>query len=231
MINVAIIPARGGSKRIPRKNVGIIGGKPAIAYPIELALNSGLFERVIVSTEDQEIATIAVKYGAEVPFIRSTTLSHDNSTTIDVISDAIQRLRLAGVDLVCSIYPVTPLLRTERLLEAHELIQDSSWDYVFPACEYTTPIDKAFRKDIFGKVQSLSPNYMNLRTQDLEKSYFDAGQFYFGKASSWEKKLPILDGNSTFIELARHEVFDVDEQADWDYIKKIVEFELGGRSG
>jgi pseudaminic acid cytidylyltransferase len=227
MVNVAIIPARGGSKRIPRKNVGIIGDKPAIAYPIALALNSGLFERVIVSTEDHEIASIAVKYGAEVPFIRSAVLSDDNSTTIDVISDAVQRLRLAEADQVCSIYPVTPLLRIERLLEAYELLKDSSWDYVFPACEYTTPIERAFRKDNVGQVHSLTPKFINTRTQDLEKSFFDAGQFYFGKAKSWEKKLSILDGNSTFIQLARHEVFDVDELADWDYLKKIVELELG----
>jgi CMP-N-acetylneuraminic acid synthetase len=117
------------------------------------------------------------------------------------------------------------------LLEAYELLEDSSWDYVFPACEYTTPVERAFRKDKSGQIHSLTPKFINTRTQDLEKSFFDAGQFYFGKILSWERKLPILDGNSTFIELSRHEVFDVDEQADLDFIKKIVEHKLGERSG
>jgi len=224
---IAIIPARGGSKRIPRKNIRLLAGKPAIAYPIELALKSALFERVIVTTEDPEIASVAAEYGAEVPFKRSDELSDDNASTIDVVADAITRLNLSKVDYICSIYPITPLLSTERLVQAFELIRNNSWNYVFPACEYTTPIEKAFRKDKIERLYPLTPEFMNFRTQDITKSYFDAGQFYFGKTFAWQARLPIMAGNSTFIELRRHEVFDIDEEGDWEYLSKIMELAKG----
>jgi pseudaminic acid cytidylyltransferase len=223
MTTVAIIPARGGSKRIPRKNVRQLAGKPVITYPIELALESGLFERVIVSTEDQEIAATAISFGAEVPFLRSAELSDDFATTIDVISDAAQRLELQDSDSLCCIYPVTPLLSVERLLEANTLLMSGNWDYVFPATEYTMPIERAFRKDPSGKPKFLAPEYVSIRTQDIQKSFYDSGQFYFGRAEAWKRKLPILSGNSTFIELLRHEVIDIDEEADWEFAVQIME--------
>jgi pseudaminic acid cytidylyltransferase len=225
MSTVAIIPARGGSKRIPRKNVRKLAGKPAIAYPIELALNAGIFERVIVNTEDQDIASVAIEYGAEVPFLRGDELSDDTSTTLDVIADAAIRLNLSNLDILCCIYPVTPLLTVERLLQAFELLKKGDWDYVFPACEYTTPIERALRKDYSGKVNFLLPEYLSIRTQDITKSFYDSGQFYFGKANAWKSKLPILSGNSTFIELLRHEVIDIDEEEDWEFVSQILELE------
>jgi pseudaminic acid cytidylyltransferase len=223
MPTVAIIPARGGSKRIPRKNVRMLAGKPAIAYPIELALKSELFERVIVSTEDQEIASVAIEYGAEVPFIRSDELSDDFATTIDVISDAAVKLELSNSDLLCCIYPVTPLLTSSRLLEAYELLSSGKWDYVFPASEYTTPIERAFRKDSIGKVNFLAPEFVSSRTQDIEKAYYDAGQFYFGSALVWKAKSPILSGNSTFIVLEKNEVIDIDETGDWELAEVLIQ--------
>ena len=225
MTSIAIIPARGGSKRIPRKNVRSLAGKPAIAYPIDLALKSGLFERVIVSTDDQEIASIALKFGAEIPFIRSTKLGDDFTTTVEVISDAVQKLELRSTQYVCCIYPVTPLLIEKRLEQAHELLKAGNWDYVFPACEYSTPIERSFRKNPSGKVDFLNSNYETTRTQDLEKTFYDAGQFYFGITEAWLNKVPILSGNSTFIELEKNETVDVDELADWD----LVEFLLKAR--
>ena len=222
MKNFAIIPARGGSKRIPRKNVRLLAGQPAISYPIEIALNSKLFERVVVTTEDEEIASIAVEYGAEVPFTRSLELSDDYATTVDVIADAVQKLELRDSDLICCIYPVTPLLTIERLIQAQKILESGTWDYVFPACEYTTPIERAFRKDSSGKINFLSPRFVLTRTQDIEKSFYDAGQFYFGNASSWRRKIPILSGNSTFIELEKNETLDIDELEDWELLENIL---------
>ena len=223
MSSVAIIPARGGSKRIPRKNIRMLAGRPAIAHTIELALSSGIFERVIVTTEDPQVAAIAVEYGAEVPFIRSAELSNDFATTIDVISDAAHRLELRNSDFLCCIYPITPLLSVERLLQANELLKSGKWDYVFPASEYTMPIERAFRKDTSGKVSFLVPDYLSVRTQDIEKTFYDPGQFYFGKVQAWKSKKPILSGNSTFIELLRHEVIDIDEEEDWEFVDQIME--------
>lgn len=224
MRNFAIIPARGGSKRIPRKNVRLLAGQPAISYPIEMALKSKLFERVVVTTEDEEIASIALEYGAEVPFTRSLELSNDYATTVDVIADAAQKLELRDSDLICCIYPVTPLLTIERLIQAQKILESGTWDYVFPACEYTTPIERAFRKDSSGKINFLSPRFVFTRTQDIEKSFYDAGQFYFGNASSWLRKIPILSGNSTFIELEKNETLDIDEFEDWELLENIHRF-------
>jgi pseudaminic acid cytidylyltransferase len=224
MASVAIIPARGGSKRIPRKNVRMLAGKPAIAYPIELALKSGLFERVIVTTEDQEIAEIAIAFGAEVPFTRSAHLSDDFANTIDVITDAVLRLELTDSDLLCCIYPITPLLVVERLSQAHNLLETGTWDFVFPALEYITPIERAFRKDLSGKVNFLVPQFAFTRTQDIEKAFYDAGQFYFGRVKAWKSELPILSGNATFIELEKNETIDIDEEADWNFLEKLFEF-------
>ena len=223
MAAVAVIPARGGSKRLPRKNVRLLAGKPAIAYPIELALKSGIFERVIVTTEDQEIASIAIAFGAEVPFLRSTELSDDFSTTIDVIADAAIRLKLNDLDLLCCIYPVTPLLEIDRLLQARKLLETGEWDYVFPASEYTTPIERAFRKNPEEKVNFLFPKFVSTRTQDIEKTFYDAGQFYFGRVKAWKNKLPILSGNASFLALEKYEAIDIDDEADWNFVERIIQ--------
>jgi pseudaminic acid cytidylyltransferase len=223
MANIAIIPARGGSKRIPRKNVRSLYGKPAISYPIELAIRSGIFERIIVSTEDQEIAEVAIDFGAEVPFLREAKLSDDDATTLEVISDSAEKLKLPDSDFICCIYPVTPLLELGRLLQAYEVLLNGTWDYVFPACEYTTPIERGFKRNSLGQVQFLVSEFISAKTQSIEKTYYDAGQFYFGKAQAWKNKLPLLDGNSTFIELGRHEVIDVDQEEDWNFVEKLME--------
>lgn len=225
MNTIAIIPARAGSKRILNKNLREIAGKPAIAYPITLALNSGLFEKVIVSTDSEAIAETSLKYGADVPFVRSSDLSDDFTTTVEVISDAVKRLDLNDLDQVCCIYPVTPLLRVERLFEAQKLMVSGSWDYVFLANEYTTPIERAFRKDSLGKVDFLSPEYAETRTQDISRTYHDAGQIYFGRALSWRNKIPLLTGNSTFIPLVKYESLDIDDESDWKLVEKLLGFE------
>jgi len=222
MDSIAIIPARGGSKRIPRKNIRELAGKPAIAYPIELAIKTGIFARVIVSTDDTEIAQIAKSSGAEVPFLRESKLSDDFTTTIDVIADAISKIDTVGINYACCIYPVTPLLNIDRVIESYKILSENIWDYVFSACEFPTAIERAFRKNELGKVNFLNSNYVNTRTQDLSKSYYDSGQFYFGRLSAWKSKRPILTGNSTFIQLKKNEVLDIDEVEDWNLIENLL---------
>jgi pseudaminic acid cytidylyltransferase len=225
MTAIAIIPARGGSKRIIRKNIKLLAGIPAIAYPIKLALNSGLFEKVIVSTDDTEIAEVSMKYGAQIPFMRSATLSNDFTITVDVLADAVEQLLSLGehYDYVCCIYPVTPLLNNVRLNEAYEIIQSGMWDYVFPAIEFPSPVERGFKRGASGIVEFINPEFANTRTQDIPKTFHDSGQFYFGTTEAWLKKTPILAGNSTFIELSKNETLDIDDLEDWELVEKLME--------
>jgi pseudaminic acid cytidylyltransferase len=230
MSAIAIIPARGGSKRILRKNVRLLAGIPAIAYPINLALNSGIFKRVIVTTDDSEIVSISRKYGAEVPFLRSAELSNDFAITVDVVADSVQRLRDGGesFDYVCCIYPVTPLLKENRIKEAFGTIASGTWDYVFPAIEFSSPIERGFKKGDSGLIEFSYPEFANTRTQDIPKTFHDAGQFYFGKSEAWLDKRSILNGNSTFIEMSKNETFDIDDLEDWALVEKLLK--LSNRS-
>lgn len=225
MTSIAIIPARGGSKRILRKNVRSIAGIPAIAYPIELALNSGIFERVIVSTDDSEIAEVSRKYGAEIPFLRSAELSNDFTITVDVIADAAERLQSQNetYDHICCIYPVTPLLLINRLKQALSTLESGRWDYVFPAIEFPSPVERGFKKGNSGLIEFSYPEFANTRTQDIQKTFHDAGQFYFGRSEAWLARRPILNGNSTFIELAKNETLDIDDLEDWALVEKILD--------
>ena len=225
MESIAIIPARGGSKRIPRKNIKSFAGKPAIARAIDCAGTSNLFSRIIVSTDDQEIATIARDYGAEVPFIRSSRLSDDYTTTIDVIADALMNLKgeTDQSDLVCCIYPVTPLLNSSRLKEAKELLSGGDWDFVFGAIQFESPIERAFYKNATGEVLFRDYKFVETRTQDLPSSYHDSGQFYFGRRSAWISRSTVLGANSTFIQLDKHEVIDIDTEEDWALAEYIFE--------
>jgi pseudaminic acid cytidylyltransferase len=224
MSSIVVIPARGGSKRIPRKNVKLLNGKPAITYSIELARSVGFFDRIIVSTDDPEIAEVSVQSGAEVPFVRSPNLSDDFTITVDVIADAITQIQNPGdsLDYVCCIYPVTPLLRPERVEQALQILQSGSWDYVFPALEFPSPIERGFKKSASGLIEFGFPAFANTRTQDIDKTFHDAGQFYFGKAESWLEKKPILSGVSTFIELEKNETLDIDDLEDWALVEQLV---------
>jgi len=223
MSSIAIIPARGGSKRIPRKNLRTLGGVPVISYAINVALKSKLFERVFVTTDDQEIADISMDFGAEVPYLRNANLSDDYATTIDVISDFVVQLQQQGelYEYACCIYPVTPFLQAKRLKEAYEIIRTNSWDYVFPAIEFSTPVERGFKKDNFGVIDFKYPEFASTRTQDIEKTFHDSGQFYFGKFEAWSLKKPILTGKSTFTEMLKHECLDIDDIYDWEFADKL----------
>lgn len=216
-MNVAIIPARGGSKRIPRKNIKDFCGKPMIAWSIEAALQSGCFERVIVSTDDDEIAELALRLGAEVPFIRPEELSGDFVATIPVIKHAIQWLEANQIipDWVCCIYATAPFISVDALKSGLILIQQQDVDYVFSVTSYAFPIQRAIKLQQNGMVQMFSPEYFSTRSQDLEEAYHDAGQFYWGVRTAWLEEKPIFSSESYPVILPRHLVQDIDTQEDW----------------
>jgi len=216
-MNLAVIPARGGSKRIPRKNIREFAGKPMIAYAIEAALGSGQFDKVIVSTDDPEIAQIAVQFGAQAPFTRPAELSDDFTPTVPVIAHAVQTVMDLGdqPDLVCCIYPGVPMIDAADLKHAREHLQASKAHYAFPVAPFPAAIQRALRRDpATGDAQSFSPQYVNTRTQDLEPAYFDAGQFYWGRREAWLEGLS-LHAHGTTIVLPEWRVVDIDTPDDW----------------
>jgi len=217
--NLAIIPARGGSKRIPRKNIRLFHGKPAIGYAIELAISSGLFDDVYVSTDDVEIRDISMSYGARVPWLRDETLSNDHTSTIDVIADAVTRIKLerGTPDKVCCIYPVTPLLQVKYLERGLRLLEREKWDFVFSGIKNAKSPDRYFSLDENNALLFQKNPIEQVRTQDLPVTYHDAGQFYWGHESIWRSKHPIFSKSSTIIEIPSTEAVDIDTIQDWEY--------------
>jgi pseudaminic acid cytidylyltransferase len=187
MKNLAIIPARGGSKRIPRKNIKPFMGKPIIAYSIEAALQSGIFDEVMVSTDDEEIAEVAKQYGANVPFMRSKRAADDYATTSDVIKEVLYNYEKLGkmYDSVCCIYATAPFISSVKLIEAMELINSKKFDSAFTLVQYSYPIQRSLSIKS-ERVMMLWPEYLNTRSQDLEVVYHDAGQFYIATVDALE---------------------------------------------
>lgn len=215
MKNIAIIPARGGSKRIPRKNIKPFMGKPIIAYSIEAALKSGLFDEVMVSTDDKEIAEIACKYGAQVPFMRSAEMSNDYAGTADVILEVLQMYKEQGreFETVCCIYSTAPFVTSERLREAYGKM-NSEIDSVFTCVAYSYPIQRSLRI-VDGKISMVYPEYEASRSQDLETIYHDAGQFYVAKTASFIQEKTFWGKNTAGLVLSELEVQDLDTLTDW----------------
>ena len=216
-MKLAIIPARGGSKRIPRKNIKPFCGKPMIAWSIEAAQESGCFDRVIVSTDDAEIAEVARQYGAEVPFMRPLELSDDHTGTIPVIRHAIETINSQGraVEQACCLYATAPFIRAEDLRRGLELLQGSGGNYAFSVTSYAFPIQRAIRLTPEGRVEMFNPEHFNTRSQDLEEAYHDAGQFYWGRAEAWLQGQMIFSPASLPVMLPRHRVQDIDTPEDW----------------
>lgn len=216
---VAIIPARGGSKRIPKKNIKDFFGKPLIAYSIEVAIASKLFERVIVTTDDKEISKIAKKYGAEVPFIRPAELSDDFTGTQDVINHTVNYLESQGesYDYVCTIYATAPLLKKEYLIEGCKKLQDSNAINSFSSTSMPFPIQRTFKLNSHGRCEMFTPEHYMTRSQDLEEAYQDAGQFYWENRvlSKQSTNKIIFSDISIPIILPRHFVQDIDTLEDW----------------
>ncbi len=224
---VAIIPARGGSKRIPRKNIKDFFGKPLIAYSIQVALDSQLFDKVIVSTDDKEIADIAKQYGAEVPFLRPEKLSDDFTGTSDVINHTLKYLneRNEKYDYCCTIYATAPLLQTKYLIEGFNRIQKSDAINAFSATSMPFPIQRTFKIDENGRCEMFYPEFYYTRSQDLEEAYQDAGQFYWTKLTSQSDEI-MFSKDSIPIILPRHLVQDLDTFEDWtrlEYLYKALQ--------
>ncbi len=214
---VAIIPARGGSKRIPRKNIKDFLGKPLIAYSIEVALESALFEKIIVTTDDTEIAKIAKEYGAEVPFIRPKELSDDFTGTQDVIDHTIEYLRSQGehYKYVCTIYATAPLLQARYLIEGLEKLEQSDAINAFSATSMPFPIQRTFKLNEEGRCEMFTPEHYNTRSQDLEEAYQDAGEFYWKKQDKESNEI-MFGKDSIPIILPRYLVQDIDTPEDWE---------------
>ncbi|KPZ63257.1 CMP-N,N'-diacetyllegionaminic acid synthase [Pseudoalteromonas sp. P1-16-1b] len=217
-MNIAVIPARGGSKRIPRKNIKEFHGKPMIAYSIETALNSGCFDKVIVSTDDAEIAEVAIKYGAEVPFMRPSNIADDYATTLDVIKHAIEftEQQAWGIKNVCCIYATAPFLTPEFIQKGLKELTENAIDYAFSATSFPFPIQRAIKLNSEKYVEMFQPEHLNTRSQDLEEAYHDAGQFYWGTANAFIARKPILGTSSKAVLLPRKRVQDIDTPEDWE---------------
>lgn len=216
-MKVAVIPARGGSKRIPRKNIKEFCGKPMIAYSIEAAIKSCCFDRVIVSTDDIEIAEVARAYGAEVPFIRPEELSNDYASTIPVIQHSANWLLEQDYDpkLICCLYATAPFVTADAIKQGLQQLEDTSAAYAFSATSYAFPIQRAFKIKPSLGVEMFEPEQFNTRSQDLEEAYHDAGQFYWGTTDAWLTEKVIFGPESTPVILPRHRVQDIDTPEDW----------------
>jgi pseudaminic acid cytidylyltransferase len=215
-MRLAVIPARGGSKRIPRKNIRRFAGVPMIAHAIAAARDSGLFARIVVSTDDDEIAEVAREYGAEVPFRRPAELAGDHAATAPVVAHAIQACGAPGesADPVCCLYPCVPLLRPEDLTQALALLEGSGADFCFPVVAFASPVQRALRRAPDGRMSPIDATHEFSRTQDLEPAYHDAGQFYWGRASAWLAGRRVHSGGIGH-PMPAWRVVDIDTPEDW----------------
>jgi pseudaminic acid cytidylyltransferase len=213
---VAIITARGGSKRIPRKNIKSFLGKPIIQYSIEAAINSGSFSEVMVSTDDREIAEFAIKCGAKVPFMRSENTSDDFATTVDVIKEVLITYENINktFDSFCCIYPTAPFVTAEKLKNAVNILESSGADSVLPVTAFSFPILRSLKIEE-GKVSFNWPEYMNTRSQDLAPAYHDCGQFYLMKIDKFKEKGKLFTDFTVPIVMQEYEVQDIDNEEDW----------------
>jgi pseudaminic acid cytidylyltransferase len=217
MAKLCIIPARGGSKRIPRKNIRDFLGRPIIAYSIEAAIMSNLFDVIMVSTDDSEISEVAIKYGAEVPFLRSEENSNDHATTAEVIREVIDKYAKINQEFeyICCCYPTAPLMTCDRLIKGFQKLQFNNVNSVFPIVAFGYPIYRSLKLDENGLVSMNWPENLNTRSQDLPKAFHDAGQWYWIKTNSFLTSEKILGEKSYGLELNELEVQDIDNETDW----------------
>jgi N-acylneuraminate cytidylyltransferase len=221
---VAVIPARGGSRRIPRKNLRPFAGKPMIAHSIDRALESHLFDRVIVSTDDEEISQVATARGAEVPFQRPAALADDHATTLDVMQHAVGWLRANGPEptTICCIYATAPFISCADLLRGLERFLAGDWLYVFSAAVFAYPVFRSFQMETDGGVRMLFPQHSLTRSQDLPRALHDAGQFYWGRPQAWLDRAAIFSARSAVVEIPHWRVQDIDTYEDWDRAEMIA---------
>ncbi|MFM1990490.1 MAG: pseudaminic acid cytidylyltransferase [Pseudomonadota bacterium] len=215
-MRVAVIPARGGSKRIPRKNIRPFAGVPMIGHAIGLARASGLFDRIVVSTDDDEIAGVARDFGAEVPFRRPAELADDRATTAPVVAHAIQACAALGwtAERVCCLYPCVPFLDPTDLADALALLDGSEADFSFPVAAFPSAVQRALRRGADGRMAPMYPEHEFVRTQDLEPAYHDAGQFYWGRTGAWLEGRRV-HGGGIGLPVPAWRVIDIDGPDDW----------------
>lgn len=231
---VAVIPARGGSKRIPKKNIRAFAGKPIIGYSIESALRSGLFDRIVVSTDDAEISAVAREFGAEVPFTRPSALADDHSGTTEVMAHAVEWFGGQGMPIseICCIYPTAPFIQHEDLHEGLRLMRTGRWRYVFAATRFVGSVHRAFSQTSDGGLEMLFPDKFLARSQDLPDVLHDAGQFYWGKAEAWLSQARVFDRESTIVPIPPWRVLDIDTEEDWRYAEAMaLHFGIHRKSG
>jgi N-acylneuraminate cytidylyltransferase len=222
-MNVAIIPARGGSKRISNKNIKNFKGYPLIYWSLKAAISSKLFDKIIVSTDSIKIKNIAEKLKAEVPFLRPKNISNDHASTADVMKHAVGWLEKNNISpkFVCCIYPTAAFLKPKDIIKAYKKIKNSKWDYVFSGGRFTSSIFRSFKKNKHNGLKMIFPKFYNKRTQDITETFHDAGQFYWGKKNSWKKKKLIFSSKSCMIEIPRWRIHDIDNLEDWHAAEKM----------
>jgi pseudaminic acid cytidylyltransferase len=222
---IAVIPARGGSKRIPHKNVKLFAGRPMISYAIRTAFESQLFDRVIVSTDDAEIADTARSYGAEIPFIRPSELSDDQTATVPVIAHSIEKCRELGMkfNVVCCIYPCVPFLQAQDLSSSLQVLNSSKAQFCFPVVEFISPIQRALTMNALGILSPFFPENELARTQDFISTFHDAGQFYWASSASWTSNSHI-HSNAVGYPLPHWRTVDIDTPDDWSRAETIAKY-------
>jgi len=228
-MKMAVIPARGGSKRIPKKNIKLFYGKPMIAWSIETAKKSELFEKIIVSTDDENIAEVATKYGAEVPFLRPAELSDDMTGTAPVMAHAIRWAKMENLDpaLVCCIYATAPFMLPSDLIEGSEAMESGQWKFAFTATNFAAPIFRSFKRLPSGGIEMIFPEHFSTRSQDLPETYHDAGQSCWGTANAWLQNDRIFDVHAFPVLLPRWRVLDIDTLEDWVHAEQLAPSIMG----
>lgn len=222
-MKIAVIPARGGSKRIPRKNVRVFGGKPMIAWSIEAAQRSRLFDHILVSTDDSETTDVANRWGAETPFVRPSSISDDHTGTTEVIAHATRWAIDNGWPLtaVCCIYATAPLLDPNDLERGINALEAGRWAYAFSVTDYAYPVFRAMRQHPEGGLEMIFPEHFSTRTQDLPSALHDAAQFYWGRPQAWVKAERIFDRHSVPVHIPRSRVLDIDTEEDWQLAERL----------
>ena len=216
-MRIAVVPARGGSQRIPRKNIRPFCGRPMIAWTLEAARTSGLFDRVLVSTDDSEIARVTEEWGAECPFVRPAALADDHATTTDVIAHATRWALEAGwqLDAVCCLYATAPFIDAQDLRRGLDALYSEEWAYAIAVAEFAAPIFRAFTQRTDGGLEMFFPERFDSRSQDLPRALHDAAQFYWGQPAAWVEGRRVFDRWTVPIVIPRWRVQDIDEPEDW----------------
>lgn len=225
-MNIAIIPARGGSKRIPNKNIRNFNGTPIIGRVIQNLKSSDLFDRIIVSTDSTEIEKIAIQFGAEVPFIRPSELSDDLTGTSAVISHAVKALGTGalGITNVCCVYPTAVLLTSEDLKQALHKLEHEKWKFVFAGARFSSSPLRGFVNNDSGGVSMIFPENQKSRSQDLPDCFFDAGFFYWSRVENWLEESEIFSSESSFVEIPEVRAIDINTEKDWEHAEIVYEF-------